>query len=203
MYSEAAYSNGRARAIARNREIGARRKFAAWIEADPTRIQLQEDLRAASCYGQNGPNFFAKMVEAIQQWGSLSEKQEAAARTILAKAAQEKADKAAARVAANAVVAATSKHVGTVGDRKPMILTLERRLSFDGTYGTTYVHLMKDRAGNVVVHKGSWLSVDVGQTVPVKATIKAHETRDGVAQTIIARPAVGEPIVNGVREVQL
>jgi hypothetical protein len=47
---------------------------------------------------------------------------------------------------------------------------------------------MHDVDGNVVVYKGSNLLGEKGNAVSVKATIKDHDSRDGVKQTKISRP---------------
>ena len=60
---------------------------------------------------------------------------------------------------------------------------------------TTWVFVTEDSDGNVVVYKGSGHLYNAdgqgatkGDKVAVKATIKEHGERDGVKQTIIARP---------------
>ena len=47
-----------------------------------------------------------------------------------------------------------------------------------------------DDDGNAVVYKGSSDLKFYADKVTVKATIKAHDTRDGVKQTIISRPKI-------------
>ena len=59
--------------------------------------------------------------------------------------------------------------------------------AFESQFGYTYINICKDADGNVVVYKGS-NRFEEGETVRVKATVKSHEERDGVAQTLIARP---------------
>lgn len=98
----------------------------------------------------------------------------------------------AARKAERAALVAGSSHVGTVGERIELVLTVDKVLSY--SFGqwptiTTYINLCKDQAGNMVVYKGSnaW---EQGETIKVKATVKEHGERDGVKQTIIQRPKV-------------
>ncbi|MEL0003967.1 MAG: hypothetical protein VW620_13215, partial [Rhodospirillales bacterium] len=60
-------------------------------------------------------------------------------------------------------------------------------------YGTVNINICRC-GSDVVIYKGS-NRLDVfgdGHNVTVKATIKAHEVRDGINQTIISRPAVQE-----------
>ena len=54
----------------------------------------------------------------------------------------------------------------------------------------TDTHTTVDADGNVVVYKGSTTVGEKGETVTLKATIKDHGEREGVNQTIIARPKV-------------
>jgi hypothetical protein len=85
--------------------------------------------------------------------------------------------------------ATVSKHIGEVGGKVQLDLVLEFVKAFDGFYGLTFIHVLKDSAGNVVVYKGSkCLSKSRGAVLKVQAKVKAHGERDGVAQTIIERP---------------
>lgn len=105
---------------------------------------------------------------------------------------------------------AASEHIAKVGERVELTLTIRNIASFEGMYGMTHIHVMGDAAGNVVVYKGStrfggeadlgyrknedgtpalvWAHGARGDTVVVKGTVKAHEVREGVKQTILARP---------------
>ena len=80
-----------------------------------------------------------------------------------------------------------SVHIGTVGKREVFEVTVDRVIVSEGNYGTTGIHLMHDTAGNKLVWfaSGSWLTA--GETVKVKATVKAHDERKGVKQTILSR----------------
>lgn len=128
-----------------------------------------------------------EMREALQEWGGLTDKQTDLVRRALARA-EERLAKAQQRhqerVAADR---ATSQHVGTVGARVEMTLQCEKVFEFDSMYGMTYINICRDAHNNVVVYKGS-NRFEEGETIRVKATIKAHDERDGVAQTLIARP---------------
>ena len=63
-------------------------------------------------------------------------------------------------------------------------------MTLHGNYGMTFINLCRDDDGNAVVYKGSNDLKYHGDKVTVKATIKAHDTREGVKQTIISRPAI-------------
>lgn len=105
------------------------------------------------------------------------------------------ADRAAAR-AERAAQDAASVHIGQVGERRDFILSVGKVLRFDSPGFpriTTFINLCRDQDGNAVVYKGSngWY---VGEKILVKATVKEHGERNGVKQTVIARPKVIEAI---------
>jgi hypothetical protein len=65
----------------------------------------------------------------------------------------------------------------------------ERSFSFEGVYGVSHINICRDEAGNVIVYKGSH-GLEKGWRYVIKATVKAHDEREGVKQTIIARPKI-------------
>lgn len=133
-------------------------------------------------------NVLLDMRNALGEWGGLTPKQTELVRRALARA-EERVAKAAERRAERVAADRNSQHVGAVGARVELTLRCEKVFSFDGFYGTTHINLCRDEANNVIVYKGS-NSFEEGTTFRVKATIKAHEERDGVAQTLISRPKV-------------
>ena len=85
---------------------------------------------------------------------------------------------------------AASAHFGTIGQRMDVEFVVDFVMTFEPfTYGAgcSYLNVGHTANGNVVVYKGShgW---DKGETVSAKWTIKKHDFRDGVAQTVLARP---------------
>lgn len=124
--------------------------------------------------------------------GSPSDKQIEAVRRMLVKNAERRAERAQAD--------AGSQHVGEIGKRQAFTLPVRSVVNFDGFYGPTWIFVFADEAGNVIVYKGSkrlgfyqgtdWIAVERGDVVTFKATIKAHGERDGVKQTLLARPVV-------------
>lgn len=100
----------------------------------------------------------------------------------------------AARAAKEAARAATSKHVGIVGERREFTATIVGIPSWDNNYGTVHCHLMQDADGNTIVWKasGTYLRLDdikaeKGDTVTFFATVKKHDMRNNVAQTVVTR----------------
>ena len=107
-------------------------------------------------------------------------------------------------------------HVGTIGKREEMILTLIAVFSIEGDYGVTDIHKFADVEGNAVVWFASngavvpasdahpetrnWVinsdkvPMIKGATYRVKATVKDHTEYNGQAQTKVTRVAV-QPLV--------
>ncbi len=97
---------------------------------------------------------------------------------------------AAAREARIALDRAKSRHVGTVGERIQVAVTVGVVLTIEGVYGPQYITVARDENGNVYVSKGArWARKD--EVALVKATVKAHTMRDNVAQTVIQRVKAG------------
>jgi hypothetical protein len=135
-------------------------------------------------------SFLDNIRKAIDEWGGLTDGQHAAVAKSFAAAKDKLAGREVARAEANAADANTN-HVGTVGERRDFDLTAERTHSFDSQFGTVYITIFRDADNNVIVYKGS-IAFERGEKVRGKATIKAHDLRDGVPQTIIARPKFEE-----------
>lgn len=81
----------------------------------------------------------------------------------------------------------TSNHFGTVGQRAVFTLTVLKMVNLDGRFPST-LHIFQDVQGNQAVWFASKKSgFNIGGTVTVKATIKEHNVRNGVKQTILTR----------------
>ena len=90
---------------------------------------------------------------------------------------------------------AASAFVGNVGDKITTKVTVERIIALpDYGFGVSYINLLRDEAGNVLVYKGLTDIGQKGETVTIKATVKLHDMRDGVCQTTIQRPKVLEVV---------
>lgn len=88
----------------------------------------------------------------------------------------------------NEHTASHSNHIGDVGDKISFSGVVEMVKGFDGYYGITWIHVLKDMEGNVVVYKGSKRLADKGSEIRVTAKVKSHGEREGIKQTIIERP---------------
>ncbi len=133
-------------------------------------------------------DFYTKMHNSVNEWGGLTEGQTNAVLAMIARGKARVAERAKARAEQAAKDADMSGWIGTVGERRVFTLTVRMVFEMEGIYGTSYLHVMHDADGNVIVYKGTNRLGDKGDTVTVKATVKEHDVRDGVKQTKIARP---------------
>lgn len=135
--------------------------------------------------------FLAELQDKLGEWGALTEKQTEVVRNALARAEARVEKRKQERDAQLAADRATSNYVGEVGQRIEFSLTVEKVFEFDGFYGITFINICRDENNNVVVYKGSngW---EKGESVRCKATIKEHNEREGVKQTLISRPTIAK-----------
>lgn len=122
----------------------------------------------------------------LVRYGNISEKQVALLFKLLADI-DNRAALAAERASAQAAQAAQSNWIGSKGERADFQLTVRFITSFDTQFGTLWITVMEDAAGNVVVYKGNKIA-ERGESLKLKATIKDHGTRNEIKQTIISRP---------------
>jgi hypothetical protein len=134
------------------------------------------------------PDFVADVIQKGYKYGTLSDAQVAAV------------TKAVDRELAKT----QTGWVGTIGERVTLELTVTFVTSFDSRFGTCHVHGFKDADGNVLIHKGARIYVEVddnrpnllakGDKVRIAFNIKEHGTREGVKQTIVSHPSRAESI---------
>jgi hypothetical protein len=95
--------------------------------------------------------------------------------------------------AVEAQQAAGSEHVGTVGGRLTIAVTVERVRLIETNYGPTMLVIMVDPDGNRIktFASGSFGRVaEQGWTGVITTTVKKHETYNGVAETVVTRTKV-------------
>ena len=138
-------------------------------------------------------DFMGSMAQSFYKYGKLSPKKcEAILKGIDARAARkaEWADKKAA-------LDADRQHLGTVGEKITLTLTIVHIVVLDGMYGDSFIYIMEDAGNNLVIYKGTSHAVGwtpegavrvKGDTLTIIATVKEHGARDGVKQTVIQRP---------------
>lgn len=77
---------------------------------------------------------------------------------------------------------------GTPKDKIQLNVKLTRRGSFDTQYGTTMVYTFEDAEGHQFVWKTTnWLEQNIGESLTLKGTIKAHSEYRGIKQTELTR----------------
>jgi hypothetical protein len=136
---------------------------------------------AARLDAYTGTNdFLLSMIERLGYWGTLSAKQTEAAESCFATI--DRLD--AAR--------ATSQHIGTVGDKITLTITVERIIVLESQFGTTFITLARDEQGNTIFYKGRTNIGSKGDTNTIKAAVKEHTEYSGVKQTVIQRPKLVE-----------
>jgi hypothetical protein len=137
--------------------------------------------------------FLGSLAHAYDTYGKLTSGQVGAVMKSIEKRNARRAEWADKKAALDA----TRQHVGTVGEKITLTLTIRHIVTLDGTYGTSYIYIMEDADQNVVIYKGNsdvvFMGADglprgKGDTLTITATVKEHGVRDGVKQTVIQRP---------------
>jgi hypothetical protein len=132
-------------------------------------------------------NFVGSLAAAYANYGKLSEKQVAAVRKCIADRNARKIEWASKQAA----IDAARQHIGTVGEKVTLTLTLKKVINVENKFGVVGIFIFEDTEKNVVIYKGNSLAVwelAEGEVVTLKASIKEHGVRNGVKQTLIQRP---------------
>lgn len=91
---------------------------------------------------------------------------------------------------------AESRHLGVVGEKITLDLTLRKTIELEGNYGTTYLYMFVTPEGDDVVWKASkqaWFvesPIQEGSTYRVQAKVKEHGDYKGRPQTRIERAKI-------------
>ena len=136
-------------------------------------------------------DFIGSVAKAFDTFGKLSPNQSAAILKGIDARAARKAEWASKEAAINA----QRQHVGAVGEKLAIELTVKKIIRIEGAKfsyydsGVTYLHICEDAAQNVVLYKGKSNNFPCeGETALVKCAVKEHGVRNGVKQTYIQRP---------------
>lgn len=130
--------------------------------------------------------FMGSLAMSLDKYGKLTERQVEAVRKVMAERAARRAEWESKEAALNAL----RRHLGTVGEKVTLTLTLCHSIALESQYGVSYLLILEDAERNVVIYKGNSdaMPYTKGETATVVATVKEHGVRDGVKQTIIQRP---------------
>lgn len=167
-----------------------------WRQNTARAAEIEDALHPGRTYDDYGhmryaDNFIGSLARAFDSFGKLTPNQCAA----ILKGIDARAERRAQFAAQDAALAATRRHIGTVGEKITVTLTMKKIIQlegmpFGGRPSVTYIHIMEDADRNVFVYKGTAaaFAIDKGETVTVTATVKEHGERNGTKQTIIQRP---------------
>lgn len=182
---EAAYD----RAVKRNILTNARK---TWLANTPRGNEILDAIDAGRIYNDYGnvsyaEGFMGSMARAMDTFGKLTPKQSEA----ILKGIDARAARRAEWQSKKAALDASRQHLGTVGQKITVTLTVKHIVVMDGIYGTNYLHICEDVDQNIVIYKGKSDFFPLkDETATVIATVKEHGVRDGVKQTVIQRPKV-------------
>ncbi len=129
--------------------------------------------------GQGGNEFLRKMRDAMERWGALSEKQEAAALRVL-----ERIEEGPARKAA-------SQYLGALGERVKIVAKVEMSRciyhGFDRYDPDRWLNKLRSVDGSAIVWFGSY-GLQEGAEIAGSASIKKLEEYQGEKQSVISNP---------------
>lgn len=170
--------------------------FATYADAR----EVCEFIGAGRIYNDHGDcsgykeGFVGSLAQAFDKYGKLTVGQVEAVRKCIARREERRAEWADQQAALNA----TRQHLGTVGEKISLTLTIKRIVYIDGFRGnSSYIYICEDADRNVVIYKGNAECFTYGadrnfskqdDVLNVIATVKEHGVREGVKQTIIQRP---------------
>lgn len=78
-------------------------------------------------------------------------------------------------------------HLGTVGGKVTLTVTVLRVVAASSQYGTTFFHVMRDDNGNSLVWRSSGHSYAEGERYALTGTVKEHGEYKGEPQTVLTR----------------
>jgi len=176
-------------AVRRNIKANARKTFERTYTDWQEVLAFIEPGRVDGSFGnytyQN--NFIGSLAKAFDTFGKLTDGQVNAVRKCIAQREQRKAEWQDKQAALNA----TRKHIGTVGDKLTLTLTVRNVIAIESLYGVSWIYIAEDSERNVIIYKGkssAFDGINKGDSVTVTATVSAHGVREGVKQTVINRP---------------
>lgn len=82
---------------------------------------------------------------------------------------------------------AESEHVGAVGEKLVVVVTVVRLIDVEGTYGMKTIHVMRDRAGNCFTWHASRERLEAGREYRLAGRVVKHDEYRGVKQTRLTR----------------
>jgi hypothetical protein len=158
-----------------NRERTARKgKVEAVLAEHP-------DLRAAT---DSDNSFVVDVMRKLHKYGNLSDAQIAAVKRALIRDAEWKVKRAAQHAED-----AKSEFIAEVGKRITLTAEVVATKPIESFYGDKLFIMLRSGDDIAVTFYSGMDGYEKGETVTIKATVKAHETRDGIKQTMLTRIA--------------
>ena len=179
-HEHAYYPSIEARKIAN----AAKTKRKNWIASDDRAAEIIEFVSGYDAVKDKG--FFSAVNYVIERFGKPTDNMRDKMVAIL--------DKRAAQAAAWAEEDAKCEYVGEVGKRQAFSVVVMHVVELETMYGYSYINICRDADNNVIIYKGTqnWVK---GSQIDCVATVKAHDVRDNVKQTIVQRPS--KVMING------
>jgi hypothetical protein len=171
-----------ARREARRVQVAAERaqKAAQRIEATQAWRDENSALVARLKAYEGSNEFLRSFTGTLAQWGALTPRQ------------LESVESCFAVIDRLEAARANSQHIGAVGDKVTLTITVERIIVLETMYGTNYITIARDEQGNAITYKGRTDIGNKGDTNTIKAAVKEHTVYNGVKQTVIQRPKLLE-----------
>jgi hypothetical protein len=187
--NETAYAN----AVKRNILENARKTF---VRTYPDHEEILSFVAGGRIEGDRGlsykEGFVGSLARSFDVFGKLTEGQVNAVRKCIEQRKARRAEWADKQAALNA----NRQHLGVVGEKVTLTLTIKRIVIVDGFHGSTSIYICEDADRNVVIYKGRAAAFEVlngeltkqDDVITVVAVVAAHGVREGVKQTVIQRP---------------
>jgi len=130
-------------------------------------------------------------IEELGTWGILEEfKFKVEGGVTLSEKQIALAEKLVAREEEKRAKSAEASYLGEIGEKIEFEGTVRATFHYESDYGYVYGVIIAS-GDNIVVTKGTsafHMDAEKGSAVKLRATVKKHEERDGVKQTIVIRP---------------
>ena len=149
----------------------------AWRDANSAVVA-----RLTAYEGSN--EFLRSFTATLAQWGALTPRQLEAVESCFAVIDRTEAARA------------NSQHIGNVGDKVTLTITVERIVVLKSEfYGDNYITIARDEQGNTITYKGRTNIGGKGDVNTIKASVKEHTVYNGIKQTVIQRPKLVEVVL--------
>ena len=87
---------------------------------------------------------------------------------------------------------ARSNHLGTIGKKLTVNVTIAAVKQYEGYYGPVFFHVMKTDDGSIIIYKGGKKLGSRDKKYELTASVREHAVRFDVKQTLVQRPKVKE-----------